>query len=286
MGNEYRKIRMNKDTMWELYHQGFDKEKNGFALIDDATLMKLIYPEMFYKLWNGKPLKIDHWRKDDGALKRAFCQDKASSVKGSFAYVCGTFCKVEGICEFLFSFDTERDPDECLPYILLEYSWDKRDSAQADALPEEIIKDAKILHGYGKKGFYDYDGVEYFVVVATDERYHEIMLDYYANLGRLINAANAQLDDFDRWKEKWKTKAFEGVAPEIEKALSGYTTTLGDEEMEVKYKDAFDRIITWGYRFDYIGWQAFLDKFGEYLPEGTVDEEGYPAGFNDDIRCS
>lgn len=287
MGNEYRKITMTRGIMWEFFRDKgkFEETEEGFKRFSKALGLTIVYPRQLYKLWNGEPLEPDYWREDDGKLKKAFCQERASGVKGRFTYLCGTFRTVDGKLEFVLSFDTEQNPEECLPNILFEYSWNKRDSFQAEDLPSEVIRDAHVLHGCGTESYYHYNGTEYYVVSATEERYREVMLDYYANLGSLINSANAKLDDFDRWKDKWRTEAFEAIAVPAIKDMLGehrYATAMQDEKMIIKYTDRYQKNTVWEYRFDYVGWQGFVGEFGKYLPDGVLDQNGYPIGFNED----
>ncbi len=283
MSGEYRKISMDIEQLWETYRKDFKVVYGGFAYQDEESGLEFVFPNRFYKLWNGRPLAPHHMRADNGLLQSMFCQRDADIVDGDFAYVCGTYRENDGQRQFVFSFDTEEDPEQCLPNILIKYSWDKRSYVHAGPIPEKMIANAHVLYQHVVcHDDYDYTGVQYFVVSAAEFSYGVVMLSYYANLGQLINTANANLDHFDLHKAAWQ-KAFEQVAQPAVESLGGNKVDFTDEEMVATYTDARKNQIVSRYRLDETGWRIFMadPDYGAQVPAEVLDEDGLPLCLED-----
>lgn len=283
---EYRKITMNVDSLWQIFEKGFKSVKGGFVRKDEESGLEFVYPKRFYKLESGKPLKPDHMRADNGMLKDMFCQRDAAIVDGQFSYVCGTYREVDGKKRFVLSFDTEVDPDECLPNILIKYSWDKRNEVSASPIPDSVIKNANVLYRHINQLAHDYgyNGEQYFVVSTAEFDYRVVMLNYYAHFGQLINAANAHLDNFDQHKGVWR-KAFKQVAKPAVESLGGNRVKMTADEMVAIYTDARKNQTRNHYRFDIVGWQEFMKDpdYGPRVPLEALDEDGLPLCIADEV---
>lgn len=284
MTSEYRKITMNPDLLWEMYQMDFETlETGGFSRLDEESGLEFIYPEKFYKLWNGKPLAPDHFRTDNEMSKNFFCPEYANHVAGNFAYICGTYQEIESRRQFIFSFDTEKGPEECLPHMLIRYSWDKQNDFEAGPLPEEVIGPAGVLYHHDWCSDYEYNGVQYLVVPTTIFFHRVIMINYYVNLGRLINSANAKLDHFDQHKHCFRN-AFEKVAKPAIESLSGNTVEFTDEEMVATYTDSHNNKVINRYRFDIVGWESLRadPDYGPQVSKEALDEEGLVFAVEDE----
>ncbi len=259
----FRTSRTNHDLLWDMYHNsGFTEELGyGFGYEHKKSGLKVIMPQFFYELWNGRWLDPGYARQVSVEGLQEFLGMKID-CRLNVTVVLGKLMKgLDGKKWFVLPGLVE-DWDDELTDILLTVEWNVMNDTDAHGLLQIDVESAvgEIRHWREEADARSTDGVQYIVLpVGCFKSLKRVWIHEWK---QLLTKANRLLDEFDLHKSDYKRMFRDGVIPRIP-VEDGYTWRQTDDETMIVWTNVRgDRSTsTQHFRHDGIGWQACLKEY-------------------------